>query len=172
MKGQLLRKYHSLLISNCLEELENLMCEGFLRHFGKLLPLEESFTDWLVVKLRPLRKQKLSFVTFHSHYLEEKKFSEEDEGKKFFMLLQFLNYAQNLDYERGALGSTAYRQVIFQVKDFLEYQKKSNNYYQLKKLIEFFDELQTNSLIKLFVILVSFELNSKGYLTIHRTSLQ
>jgi len=51
MKGQLLRKYHSLLISNCLEELENLMCEGFLLHFGKLLPLEESFTDWLVGKL-------------------------------------------------------------------------------------------------------------------------
>ena len=36
------------------------------------------------------------------------------------------------------------------MKDFLEYQKKSNNYYQLKKLIEFFDELQTNSLIKFF----------------------
>ena len=66
------------------------------------------------------------------------------------MLLQFLNYAQNLDYQRGALGSTTYRQVIFQVKDFLEYQKKSNNYYQLKKLIEFFDELQANSLIKFF----------------------
>ena len=66
------------------------------------------------------------------------------------MLLQFLNYAQNLDYERGALGSTTYRQVIFQMKDFLEYQKKSNNYYQLKKLIEFFDELQTNSLITFF----------------------
>lgn len=141
MKGQLLRKYHNLLISNCLKELENLMCEGFLRHFGKLLPLEESFTDWLVVKLRPLRKQKLSFATFHSHYLEEKRFNEGDEEKKFFILLQFLNYAQNLDYERGALGSTASRQVIFQVKDFLEYQKKSNNYYQLKKLIEFFDEL-------------------------------
>ena len=45
------------------------------------------------------------------------------------------------------MGSTTYRQVIFQVKDFLEYQKKSNNYYQL---IEFFDELQTNSLIKFF----------------------
>jgi hypothetical protein len=59
-------------------------------------------------------------------------------------LLQFLNYAQNLDYKKGALGFTPYREVIFQVKDFLEYQKKSNNYYQLKKLIEFFDELQTN----------------------------
>lgn len=66
------------------------------------------------------------------------------------MLLQFLNYAQNLYYERGALGSTTYRQVIFQVKDFLEYQKKSNNYYQLKKLIDFFDELQINLLIKFF----------------------
>lgn len=49
------------------------------------------------------------------------------------MLLQFLNYAQNLDYERGALESTSYRQVIFQVKDFLEYQKKSNNYYKKQK---------------------------------------
>lgn len=72
----------------------------FLRHFGKLLRLEESFINWLVVKLRPLQKQKLTFATFHSH--------------------------------------------------FLEYQKKSNNYYQLKKLIEFFDVLQTNSLIKFF----------------------
>lgn len=69
MKDQLLRKYHSLLISNCLEELENLMYEGFLLHFGKLLPLEESFTYWLVVKLGPLQKQKLSFATFYSHYL-------------------------------------------------------------------------------------------------------
>lgn len=63
------------------------MCEGFLRNFGKLLPLEESFTDWLVVNLRPLRKQKLSFATFHSHYLEEKKFSEEDERKKILYVV-------------------------------------------------------------------------------------
>lgn len=128
MKGKSIQKYHLLFVENQLEELENLMCEGFLRHFGKLLPLEESFTNWLVVKLGPLRKQKLSFATFHSHYLEEKKFIKEGERKKFFMLLQFLSYAQNLDYEKGALGSTFYRQVLFQVKDFLNYQKKSNNY--------------------------------------------
>lgn len=108
MKGQLLRKYHNLLISNCLEELENLMWEGFFRHFGKILTLEEYFTDWLVVKLRPLRKQKLSLATFTLHYLKEKKFSKESERKNFFMLLQFLSYAQNLDYERGVLGFTSY----------------------------------------------------------------
>lgn len=33
---------------------------------------------------------------------------------------------------------------------FSRISKKSNNYYQLKKLIEFFDELQANSLIKFF----------------------
>jgi hypothetical protein len=67
------------------------MYEVFFCHFGKILPLEESFTDWLVVKLRPLRKQKLSLATLNSHYLEEKKFSEAGERKKFFTLLQFLS---------------------------------------------------------------------------------
>jgi len=64
-----------------------------------------------------------------------------------------LVYAQNLDYEIGFLGTTSYRLVVFRVQDFLKYQNstvKSTNYYQLKKLIDFFDELQTNSLIKSF----------------------
>jgi hypothetical protein len=58
----------------------------------------------------------------------------------------FLVYAQNLDYEIDSLGSTYYRRVIFRVQDFLKYKKESDNYYQVK----FFDELQTNSLIKFF----------------------
>jgi len=70
--------------------------------------------------------------------------------KNFFTLLQFLVYAQNLDYEIDSLGSTYYRRVIFRVQDFLKYTKEAGNYYQLKKLVEFFDELQTNSLIKFF----------------------
>ena len=41
------------------------------------------------------------------------------------------------------------------MKDFLEYQKKSKNYYQLKKLIEFFDELQTNSQTNSFIQFLS-----------------
>jgi hypothetical protein len=55
-----------------------------------------------------------------------------------------------LDYEIDSLGSTYYRRVIFRVQDFLKYKKESENYYQLKKLVKFFDELQTNSLIKFF----------------------
>ena len=40
--------------------------------------------------------------------------------------------------------------VQFRVQYSLEYTKLSPDYYQLKKLIEFFDELRTNSLIKVF----------------------
>ena len=55
-----------------------------------------------------------------------------------------------MDYEIDSLGSTRYRKVTFQIKHFLNYKNESNNYYQLKKALQFFDELQANSLIKYF----------------------
>ncbi len=70
-------------------------------------------------------------------------------GKSFLLF-----YAQDLDFTSDSLGTTRYRLVVFRVQDFLKYQ---NNYclpkyyfYQLKKLLIFFDELQENSLIKIF----------------------
>jgi len=77
-------------------------------------------------------------------------FTSDTNRKSFFTFLQFLRYAQDLDYEIGFLGSTSYRQLRFPVQDFLKYKKESNNYYQLKKLIEFFDQLQSNLFIKFY----------------------
>ena len=57
---------------------------------------------------------------------------------------------KDLNYKTGFLGSTSYRQFRFPVQYFLKYKKESDNYYQLKKLIEFFDQLQSNSFIKFF----------------------
>ena len=73
--------------------------------------------------------------------------------KNFFSLLQFLICAQNLDFTTESLGTTSYRQVVFRLQDFLKYQNptvKPTNYYQLKKLIDFFYQLQRNSLIQSF----------------------
>jgi hypothetical protein len=70
--------------------------------------------------------------------------------QEFSTLLQFLVYAQTLNYRSDSLGNTRYRLVQFRVRDFLKYKKESSNYFQLKKLIQFFDELQENSLIKFF----------------------
>jgi len=73
------------------------------------------------------------------------------------MLLQFLAYAQNLDFKIDSLGEppyrTSYRLLIFRIQDFLKFQNprvKSTNYYQLKKVKEFFNELQRNSLVTSF----------------------
>jgi hypothetical protein len=52
--------------------------------------------------------------------------------RTFVSLIQFLNYAQNLDYEIEYLGSTGYRKVVFKLRDFLQFQDpsvKPTNYY-------------------------------------------
>ena len=70
------------------------------------------------------------------------------------MLLQFLTYAQHLDFEIESLGGIPYRQVTFKVRDFLEFQNptiKSTNHYQLEKIKKFLQQLQTG------VFLISFD---------------
>ena len=68
----------------------------------------------------------------------------------FFTFLQFLMFAQILEYERDSLGFTPYRRVRFHVREFLKYTNKSQNQNQLNRLIKFFDNLQQNSLVKFF----------------------
>jgi len=150
MKGKFLQKYHLLLVSNRLQEFEQKLSSYFFLYFGKLLPLNYSYLDWLVIQLRPIRKQHIPQSGLNSHYIETNSFQSFTDRKKFASLLQFLLYAQHLDFTTGSLGSTSYRLGIFRVQDFLKFQNKSNNYYQIKKLLDFFDELQKNSLIKSF----------------------
>ena len=150
MKGKFIKTYHTLLIQNHFEEFEHKLSIHFLTYFGKVLPLQYSYTDWLVIKLRPLRKQTFSLTGLKIDYLRSGSFQNNTDSYKFCTLLQFLVYAQTLNYKIDSLGTTSYRLVQFRVQDFLKYTKLSSNYYQLKKLIEFFDELQTNYLIKFF----------------------
>ena len=101
MKGKCLQKYHLLLVSNRLEELDQKLSSKFLLYFGKLLPLHYSYLDWLVIKLRPIRKQSISGWGLNSDYIK----SEISVATKtFVMLLQFLTYAQDLDFETKYLG--------------------------------------------------------------------
>ena len=150
MKGKFIKNYHTLLIQNNFEEFEHKLSIHFLTYFGKVLPLHYSYTDWLVIQLRPLRKQTFYLTGLKVDYLRSGSFQNNLDPYKFCTLLQFLVYAQTLNYKIDSLGNTSYRLVQFRVQDFLKHTKLSSNYYQLKKLIEFFDELQTNSLIKFF----------------------
>jgi hypothetical protein len=157
MKGKVLQHYHLLLVENRIQEFEHHLTKCFLYRFGKLLPLNYSYTDWLVIQLRPIRKQSIPTFFLNTEYFESNNLSLFDDRKNFVMLLQFLAYAQHLDFKIDSLGEppyqTRYRLVIFRIQDFLKFQNpmvKSTNYYQMKKVKHFFNELQRNSLVTSF----------------------
>ncbi len=59
MKGKVLQNYHILLVDNRLEEFEQKLSFQFFISFGKLLSLQFSYLDWLVLKLRPTQNKHL-----------------------------------------------------------------------------------------------------------------
>ena len=130
MKGKSLEKSYNLLVLNNFEEMELILTKRFLSYFGKLLPLEYSYLDWLVFKLRPIRKQNNFQIGLNSDYIR----SEIALSPK--TLIQFLNYAQNLDYTISNWDEVYYRKVTFIVRDFITYKNptiSSTNRYKLKK---------------------------------------
>ena len=151
IKSRAINKYTLLfLLEKNLEEFEKELTYDFIDFFGKRLPLEYSYFDWLVSFMRPIRKQKIPLVGLKTDYIQTESFSNHNSRKQFYMLLQLLIYVQELEYQKGFLGSVSYRRVTFQVKDFLKYTKNLNSSYQRLKMIDFLNQLQKNSLIQSF----------------------
>ena len=144
MKGKFIKNYHNLLIHDNFEEFEHELSLHFLTYFGKLFPLEYSYLDWLVLKLRPMRKQKTLPYGLNSDYIQSEILAD---SRNFVTLIQFLNYVQNLDFEIKYIDQIPYRVVVFRLQDFIQLQNKSNNQYQLVKVKHFLKELQTGILL-------------------------
>lgn len=67
--------------------------------------------------------------------------------------IQFLNYAQNLDYTIADWDGVFYRKVTFIARDFITYKNliiSSKNRYQLQKTKEFFRDLLTGAILDSF----------------------
>jgi len=69
MKGRSLEKSYNLLVLNNFEEIELNLTKRFLSYFGKLLPLQNSYLDWVVFKLLPIRKQNNFQLGLNSDYI-------------------------------------------------------------------------------------------------------
>lgn len=150
IKEKFLQDYHILLVSSLLDEFENKLASHFSVYFGKLLPMKFSYLDWLVVKLRPIRKQVHFLVALNSDYINSEIIME---ARSLIIFLQFFNYAQYLDFERESLGNIMYRKVFFQLQDFFKIQNsevKSITHYQLGKIKDFFEKLQTGLFVTSF----------------------
>jgi len=150
MKGRSLQKSYNLFVLNNFEEMELNLTKRFLSYFGKLLPLQNSYLDWLVFKLRPIRKQNNCKLALKSDYIQSEIALN---SKILIQFIQFLNYAQNLDYTIANWDGVYYRKVTFIVRDFITYQNStisSTNRYKLKKTKEFFRDLLTGAVIDSF----------------------
>ena len=78
-------------------------------------------------------------LALKSHYFKPTRLKSKIDRENFFTLLQFLVFVQQLDFEVGCLGSTYFRRTVFKVQDFLQYKEVTKNYYQLKKILSFFN---------------------------------
>ena len=154
VKGKFIQDCHLLLVSNSLEEFEQKLSSHFLNYFAQLLPLWDSSMDWLVKKLRLIKNQSIMKCFLNTDYMNSNQLLVISDQEKLVAFLQLLIFSQKLDFEMEYLGSIAYRQVIFQVKDFLTFRnptiKYSTSYYQLRKLLDFLSELQKNFLLTSF----------------------
>lgn len=97
-----------------------------------------------------MRKQRILQAGLNSDYIKSQILMD---TRTFVSLIQFLNYAQHLDFKIDYLGSTSYRKVVFKLRDFLKFQDpsvKPTNRYRLTKTKEFFQQLQAGLYVTSF----------------------
>ncbi len=154
LRNNLIKDCNYLLVQDSFEELELKLVEEYIFYFGKLLPFQYSYTDWLAEKLRPLRVNLKVYpkTTLCSDYISiEVKMID---PKKFVMFLKFLKFINSLDYKTEIFDGDSYRLILFRVKDFLDvshsHYNSQDEYYKMQKTREFIRDLQQNLFVNCF----------------------
>lgn len=158
LRNNLIKNCNYLLVEGCFEELESELVQEYISYFGKLLPFQYLYTDWLAEKLRPFRVNLKTYsqTTLCSDYIniEMETIFGSFEPKKFLMFLKFLKFITSLDYKTEIFDGDSYRILIFRVKDFLDvshsYYNSQNEYYKMQKTKDFLQDLQQNLFVKCF----------------------
>lgn len=151
MKGRFIDNYSTIFFDQSWEDFEDRISHQFLQYFGKHLPLESAYLDWLVVKLRSIKPRPVSNLIFKMDYIHS--ITKIENQKKVVQFLKFLIYARDLNYTFDYLGSTAYRCVSFRLQDYLKFQESTSeliSFYKLQQSKQFFEDLQTDFLLSMF----------------------
>ena len=149
LKKTVVKNFQHYLFADQFETFEELLTRHFYNQAIQLFDLENSYCDWLLANFRRVRKPPLQEVFINSlstSYLTEKPIYDLTEIEFFYRLVQLLNYIKCLEgsFESISLGDQTYKTFKFPVNSFLEFLgKPKNNYYQVKKLVEFLNSLQT-----------------------------
>ncbi len=155
MKGDLIKDFQDLLITSSFEEHEfesKIAYQFFKYSFEIFSPLtHSSHIDWLATRIRPYQYRNAFSLelAIHSDYLNQMDYNLLKEKQHLITLLRLLAYVKKLKYRTKRLTSE-FRQYRFPLRDFLNYNSRTPNYYQLKKLKTFFDLVKKNFVIESF----------------------
>ena len=148
LKKIVLKNFQHYLFTNQFEVFEKLLVRHFYNQATRFLNIENSYCDWLLANFRHVEKPMVQGMLANSlstSYLTNKSVKSLDEIKFFYRLIQLLNYIKSLksSSERISMGDKNYKIFKFPVNQFLEFTgQPKNNYYQIKKLVEFLKSLQ------------------------------
>jgi hypothetical protein len=95
------------LVADAFEQFEEEFTSRLLLYYGKLLPLNYCFGDWLVVKLRPITQKMSSLYTLNSDYLVSRLVIF-NEPSNLINLLQFLGFVKYYNFKTSLLGNTSF----------------------------------------------------------------
>lgn len=155
MKGDLIKDFQDLFITSSFEEYEfesKLAYQFFKYSFELFYSLNQSsHIDWLFTRLRTyqFRNTFSSELVLPTDYLTQMDYNLLKEKQHLITLLRLLVYLKRLNYLTKSLKSQ-FRQYIFPLSDFLDFNNLNRNSYQLKKLKSFFDLVKNNFVIESF----------------------
>lgn len=147
LKKTLVKKFQYYLFTNQFEVFEKFLTKHFYNQAIRLFNLENSYCDWLLANFRHVKipmDQEILNNYFSISYLTDKLVKDLDKIKFFYRLIQLLDYIKSLKSSSNliSMGDKTYRIFQFRVNDFLEFTgQPRNNYYQIKKLVEFLKSL-------------------------------
>ena len=155
IKGDLIKDFQDLLITSSFEEhqFESKIAYQFFKYSFELFSSlnQPSHMDWLATRIRPYQyRNPFSLeLAIHSDYLNQMDYKLLKEKQHLITLLRLLAYVKKLKYTTKSLTSQ-FRRYIFPLRDFLNYNNLTPNYYQVKKLKTFFDLVKNNFVIESF----------------------
>jgi hypothetical protein len=155
MKGDLIKDFQDLLITSSFEEhqFESKIAYQFFKYSFEIFSSlnQSSHIDWLATRIRPYQyRNPFSLeLAIHSDYLNQMDYKLLKEKQHLITLLRLLAYVKKLKYTTKSLTSE-FRRYRFPLRDFLNYNNLTPNYYQVKKLKTFFDLVKTNFVIESF----------------------
>ena len=155
MKGDLIKDFQDLLITSSFEEhqFESKIAYQFFKYSFEIFSSlnQSSHIDWLATRIRPYQYRNAFSLelAIHSDYLNQMDYKLLKEKQHLITLLRLLAYVKKLEYTNKSLTSE-FRRYRFPLRDFLNYNNLTPNYYQVKKLKTFFDLVKTNFVIESF----------------------